>query len=68
MELEITFFLGEREPVTLTIPDNATVLNLRDALPDTKDMLFMVNGLVRKDNFRIAPTDKIVLMPVLIGG
>ena len=68
MEIQISFYLGEHEPVAVTLPEGATLGHVREVLEVMENKLFIVNGLIRQDSYQISPTDKILAMPVLDGG
>ena len=68
MDIQVKSFLSkEQSPAMLTLPEGATIKQVRDAINGQDDLL-MLNGVVRPDSHPVSSGDTIVIMPILHGG
>ena len=68
MNIQVKSYISdELPPVTLTLPDGATLKQVRESLSDPNNVLF-VNGIAKPDNYAVSPEDIILIMPILSGG
>ena len=68
MNIQVKSFLSkEQAPIIITLPEGAVLKQIRENLDD-KDVLVLVNGVVRPDNYPVSVNDVISIMPILAGG
>ena len=68
MNIQVKSFLSkEQTPIIITLPEGAVLKQIRENLDD-KDVLVLVNGVVRPDNYPVSVNDVISIMPILAGG
>ena len=68
MNIQVKSLLSkEKLPITFNLPEDSNLKQVREALED-QDVILMVNGVVRPDNYRVTSDDVISVMPILMGG
>ena len=68
MDIQIQDYLSESPiSVTMTLPDGATLKQVRKTL-ESGHSLLIVNGVARQDDYTLSPEDMILVMPLLEGG
>ena len=75
VEIRVEFYIGEHSPITLTLPDGATIKQVHTALEKVCDLdfkqnvyLLIVDGVVRSDSYALSSGDTVVAMQSLPGG